>query len=185
MRRRPRTRGSKNAVAALAVILAAIAGGTWTLRQQAPAPPGEVRAEAGRTVSRVLDGDTLKLDNGERVRLIGIDTPETHDNQKLSRDVARRGSGREAQLAMGRAAADFSRILLEGKSVRLEFDVETKDRYGRTLAYVYLSDGTFANEQIIRQGYAYPLTVPPNVRHAEDFQHWFEEAREQRRGLWR
>ncbi|MDO8675890.1 MAG: thermonuclease family protein [Candidatus Omnitrophota bacterium] len=135
-------------------------------------------------VTYVYDGDTIKLDNGERVRLVGIDTPEAHDNDKLLRDVRRRHSDGKTQLAMGREAARFARSLLAGQQVRLEFDVEQRDKYGRLLAYLYLPDGTFVNEKIIREGYAYPLTIPPNVRHAREFKRWFDEAREAKRGLW-
>ncbi|MBI3314648.1 MAG: thermonuclease family protein [Candidatus Omnitrophica bacterium] len=135
-------------------------------------------------VTYVYDGDTIKLDNGERVRLVGIDAPEAHDNDKLLRDVRRRHSDGRTQLAMGREAATFARSLLAGQQVRLEFDVEERDKYGRLLAYLYLPDGTFVNEKIIRQGYAYPLTIPPNVRHAREFKRWFEEARKAKRGLW-
>ncbi len=135
-------------------------------------------------VAYVYDGDTVKLDNGEHVRLIGIDAPEAHENEKLLKDVRRRHIDGQTQLAMGRQAAKFARSVLAAQSVRLEFDVEQRDRYGRLLAYLYLPDGTFVNEKIIREGYAYPLTIPPNVRHADEFKRWFDEARGQKRGLW-
>ena len=135
-------------------------------------------------VAYVNDGDTVKLDNGERVRLIGIDTPEAHENEKLLRDVRHRHLEGQVQLAMGKEAARFTKALLAHQKVRLEFDVEERDKYGRLLAYVYLPDGTFVNEKIIRAGYAYPLTIPPNVRYADEFKQWFDEARNAKRGLW-
>jgi micrococcal nuclease len=135
-------------------------------------------------VDRAVDGDTLKLDNGERVRLIGIDTPEMHENPKLHRDAARSGEDVQAILGQGRQAYDFTRKIVEGREVRLEFDVQPRDKYGRLLAYVYLSDGTFLNEEIIKNGFAYPMTIPPNVRHAEDFRSLFEQARAKHLGLW-
>ena len=135
-------------------------------------------------VTYVFDGDTIKLDNGEHVRLIGIDAPEAHDNDKLTRDVAHRHVDRHVQLAMGQKAARYARGLLSGQDVRLVYDVEPRDRYHRLLAYVYLMDGTFVNEQIIREGYAYPLTIPPNVHYAHKFKQCFDEAREQKKGLW-
>lgn len=170
---------------AAATIIVAVLMGQWVISQR----PGshKERASAGGETHRiayVYDGDTIKLDNGERVRLIGIDAPEAHDNEKLSRDVAHRHIDRRTQLAMGRQASQYARSLLKGQSVRLEFDVEHRDKYQRLLAYVYLADGTFVNERIIRQGYAYPLTIPPNVHYARQFKQWFDEAREQRRGLW-
>ena len=134
----------------------------------AQALPGE-RIEAG--VRRIIDGDTFELDSGERVRLIGVDTPE-YQPWKGRADV------------YGREAADFARTLLKDRRVTLESDVEERDKYGRSLAYLYLSDGTFVNEKIIREGYAYPLNIPPNVRYADEFKRWFDEAREAKRGLW-
>ncbi|MBI4309155.1 MAG: thermonuclease family protein [Candidatus Omnitrophica bacterium] len=172
----------------LAMVLAAVmaATGQWVVHQKS-GPRAVSAGPAGNEAYRVAyvnDGDTIKLNNGERVRLIGIDTPETHDNQKLSKDVARRRTSRKTQLAMGEKAAGFTRALVQGRDVRLEYDVERRDHYRRLLAYVYLSDGTFVNEKIIREGYAYPLTVPPNVRYADRFKQWFDEARQNRRGLW-
>ncbi len=133
----------------------------------------------------VYDGDTIKLNDGERVRLIGIDTPESRQNDKLEHDVRRLHKDKQTLLSMGHQASVFTKDLLQGKDVRLELDVEPRDRYGRLLAYVYLTDGTFVNEKIIRQGYAYPLTIPPDVRYADKFKQWFDEARENNRGLWR
>ena len=135
-------------------------------------------------VERVIDGDTLKLSSKERVRLIGIDTPELHENAKLYRDAKRSGQDVQTILGMGREAYRFTQTLVEGKTVRLEMDVQPRDKYGRLLAYVYLEDGTFVNAEIIRKGYAYPMTIPPNVRHAVEFKELFAEARRQRLGLW-
>ncbi len=74
---------------------------------------------------------------------------------------------------------------MDGKTVRLEFDVEQRDRYGRLLAYVYLEDGTFVNAWLVENGYAMVITVPPNVKYQELFLKLQREARETRRGLWR
>lgn len=135
-------------------------------------------------VVRAVDGDTLKLENGERVRLTGIDTPEKHESAKLYRDARKSGKDVAVIQRMGVKASEFTRRLVEGKRVRLEFDVEKQDRYGRLLAYVYLKDGTFVNEEIVKQGYASPYTFPPNVRYAERLRSVYQEARENRRGLW-
>lgn len=172
-------RWTKFAAGGVAVVLASL----FALHRSA-IEPSAVGGAGLQRVTYVYDGDTIKLDNGERVRLIGIDAPEAHDNDKLLRDVRRRHSDGKTQLAMGREASRFARSLLAGQRVRLEFDVEQRDKYGRSLAYLYLPDGTFVNEKIIREGYAYPLTIPPNVRHAREFQRWFDEAREAKRGLW-
>jgi len=136
-------------------------------------------------VKRVVDGDTLLLESGERVRLIGIDTPEIHESEKLYRDSRKTGEDVAAIKALGRRSYGFTRQLVEGKRVTLEFDVERKDRYDRLLAYVYLKDGTFVNAEIVKQGYASLLTFPPNVRFADLFLKLYHEARQGQRGLWR
>jgi len=135
-------------------------------------------------VARAVDGDTLFLENNERVRLIGIDTPEMHESSKLDRDVQRSGQDAAAIKQLGRQSYGFTRKLVEGKRVRLEFDAERFDKYKRLLAYVYLEDGTFVNAEIVKQGYASLLTIPPNVKYAELFRRLYQEARENRRGLW-
>jgi hypothetical protein len=75
--------------------------------------------------------------------------------------------------------------MAEGKKVRLEYDVQTRDKYGRLLAYVYLEDGIFLNAELVKQGYAHVSTYPPNIKHAEEFVRLQQEAREKDRGLWR
>jgi micrococcal nuclease len=126
-------------------------------------------------VERVIDGDTLLLRNAERVRLIGVDTPETkHPNKPVE--------------YFGREATAFTKRMVEGKQIRLEYDQANahlghKDRYGRTLAYVFLKDGTLLNAEIIRQGYGHAYTAYPFERMAE-FRRLENEARKQRQGLW-
>ena len=136
-------------------------------------------------VSRAVDGDTLKLENGERVRLIGIDTPEMHESEKLYRDSARSKQDISTIQKLGRRAYEFTKNLVEGKRVSLEFDVEKHDKYGRLLAYVYLKDGTFVNGKIVEEGFASLMTIPPNVKYADLFFKLYQEARNNRRGLWR
>jgi micrococcal nuclease len=136
-------------------------------------------------VTRAVDGDTLVLENGERVRLIGIDTPEMHESNKLYRDAERTRQDISTIQKLGRRAYKFTKNLVEGKRVSLEFDVERRDKYERLLAYVYLKDGTFVNAEIIKQGYASLMTYPPNVKYADLFLKLYQEAREDRRGLWK
>jgi len=137
-------------------------------------------------VTRAIDGDTLKLENGERVRLIGIDTPEMHESDKLYRDAQRTHQDIQAIKALGRRAYNFTRNLVEGRRVSLEFDVERQDKYGRLLAYVYLKDdGTFVNAEIVKQGYASLMTYQPNVKYADLFLKLYREARQNKRGLWK
>jgi len=160
------------------------------------------------TVERVVDGDTLKLTNGERVRLIGIDTPESKPNDKAKRDSKRTGQDLETINKMGKEATEFVKGLIkEGQEVRLKLDVQERDKYGRILAYVFIPSclpecpasfpGTyhfvkdmgkywhiFLNATMIKAGYATPMTIPPNVKYADLFKELYEEAREQKRGLW-
>ncbi len=137
-------------------------------------------------VERAVDGDTLKLENGERVRLIGIDTPEMHESDKLYRDSQRTGQDIRNIQELGRRAYEFTKKIVEGQRVSLEFDVEKYDKYDRLLAYVYLKkDGTFVNAEIIKQGYASIMTIPPNVKYADLFVKLYQEARANKRGLWK
>jgi len=121
-------------------------------------------------VTRVVDGDTFIVQGVGRVRLIGVDTPETVDP---SRPVQ----------YFGKEASAFTHRMAEGKVVRLEFDAERKDRFGRTLAYVYLPDGTFLNAELVKQGYGYAYTQFP-FRYLEQFRVYEREARGAGRGLW-
>jgi micrococcal nuclease len=137
-------------------------------------------------VVEVTDGDTVvvRLPTGtERVRLIGIDTPELHDSEKMDREIARTGKSREAIQAMGRAARDFTAATLAGRTVALESDVEPRDRFGRTLAYVWLDD-VLVNELIVERGWATLLTMPPNVRFAGRLRAAEARARAAHAGLW-
>lgn len=145
---------------------------------------GESKGYSDVLVERAVDGDTLKLSTGERVRLIGIDTPEMHESQKLTRDSQRSGTDAQAIKALGRRAYQFTKNLVEGKRVSLEFDVEKYDKYKRLLAYAYLKDGTFVNAEIVKQGYASLMTYPPNVKYADLLLKLYREARENKRGLW-
>ena len=135
-------------------------------------------------VMRVVDGDTLKLSDGRRVRLIGVDTPELHYSEKLLRDAKRNGRDIKTIQAMGKQAADFTRRLCEGKAVRIETDARKFDKYGRLLAYIYLEDGTFVNAKILEEGYGQVMTIPPDVKYSDYFFKLQRAARESRKGLW-
>ena len=136
-------------------------------------------------VKRVVDGDTLLLENKRYVRLLGIDTPEMHESAKLYRDARRSGQSVEIIRKMGRQAYEITKQLAEGKRVRLEFDKEKYDKYNRILAYVYLPDGSFLNALIVEEGYATVMTYPPNVTYADLFTRLYRQARENKRGLWK
>ena len=123
------------------------------------------------TVKRVIDGDTIELDNGVTVRYIGIDAPETkHPSKPVE--------------YFGKEATEYNRKLVKGKKVKLVFDVQEKDKYGRLLAYVYLPDDTFVNAELVKGGYAKVATHPPNVKHQELFLKLQRDAQRENRGLW-
>lgn len=152
-----------------------------------PAPDGTKAYQA--LVRRVIDGDTIELTDGRKVRYIGLNTPETKHPTK----------GVEWY---GKEAAAFNKKLVEGKRVSLEFDVQKKDRYGRLLAYVFVPLSTvrklpefkdlkeketpriFVNAELVRLGYAQVMTIPPNVKHQKLFLKLQREARAAKHGFW-
>ncbi len=121
-------------------------------------------------VSEVIDGDTIRLESGETVRYIGIDTPETKH--------PRRGVE-----CYGQEASNFNSALVRGKEVRLETDVNNTDRFDRLLRYVYVDD-IFVNEELVRQGYAHAKAYPPDTRYQERFEAAELTAQTEERGLW-
>jgi len=119
----------------------------------------------------VDDGDTIVLTDGRRVRYIGINSPEVESKYS------------EAE-PFGDEAREFNRRLVYLKKVRLEFDIEKYDQYGRLLAYIFLSDGTFINNAIITAGYAYCLPKKPNVKYEELFLKSQQNAILSNKGIW-
>lgn len=148
----------------LIVRILAVLVGVWLVSACAAATPATDTSGWPRVVE-VIDGDTVVLDSGETVRLIGINTPER--GQPLYEEA------RDALVA-----------LVLNQPVRLEDDVDTYDQYGRRLAYLFLPDGTFVNLEMVRQGFAQVYTVPPNVAYEAQLRAAEQEAREHRRGLW-
>lgn len=185
--------------AGTAVVLLMLAVSAWLMNDRGPAGPAGARAAAQgladlppgvlkevqvpvrgldklpkAQVVRVVDGDTVELDlNGrrEKVRLIGVNTPETVDP-------------RRAVQAYGKEASAFTRNVLGGRTVHVERDVEQRDRYDRLLAYLYTEDGTFFNALLVRAGFAQAYTVSPNVKYAGQFRELMRKARAENRGLW-
>jgi endonuclease YncB( thermonuclease family) len=136
-----------------------------------PDPPQDAVAVK---VQRVVDGDTFVAvvrGRRERIRVIGVDTPESVDPNRPGEPY-------------GTEASDFAKHYLDGETVRLAGDAEPRDRYGRMLAYVWLRDGTFWNALLVAEGYAQQLTIPPNVTYAPLFRRLVAEARRNDRGLW-
>jgi len=121
-------------------------------------------------VKRVIDGDTIELVTGQKVRYIGIDTPETVDP-------------RTTVQCFGKEASAKNKELVEGKTVRLEKDVSETDKYGRLLRYVYVDD-LLVNEVLVKEGYAFSSTYPPDVKYQDLFIEAERQAREANVGLW-
>jgi micrococcal nuclease len=141
----------------------------------APGPAaGELPPEEA-VVARAVDGDTARLADGRLVRYIGIDAPE------MRRLVG--GAWLPDPEPMAEAAAEANRRLVEGLRVRLEYDVELHDRYGRLLAYVYVGE-RMVNAALVEAGYAQAMTIPPNVKYAARFRELAAQARRAGRGLW-
>jgi len=147
-----RNRGRLAVALALALVLALLAPGC-----------GKV-IEGAALVTRVIDGDTIEIEGGYRVRYIGIDAPEKAEPYYWE-------------------ALQANRDLVEGKKVWLEKDVEDRDRYGRLLRYVWV-DNTMVNAELVRLGYAYSYSYPPNLKHQTYLLQMEQEAREHKRGLW-
>ena len=145
-------------------------------------------AQQTTTVTRIVDGDTLKvfyLEGEESIRLIGIDTPESRVNKKTKKDAKRSGQDIETIIAMGKRATEYVESLVKpGGLITIEFDVQERDRYKRLLGYVYLSNGKMLNEEIVKAGYASVMTIPPNVKYKDRFLKAYQEARKGKVGLW-
>jgi micrococcal nuclease len=121
-------------------------------------------------VKGIVDGDTIVLSTDERVRYIGIDTPESKKPNTPVECFAKEATLKNAEL-------------VEGKNVEMEMDVNNTDKYGRLLRYVWVGD-LFVNEELVRQGYASAAAFPPDVRYQELFSEAEKDARENNRGLW-
>ncbi|MBI2601369.1 thermonuclease family protein [Candidatus Daviesbacteria bacterium] len=126
-------------------------------------------------VTKVIDGDTIEIEGGKKVRYLGIDTPETKDP-------------RRAVECFGKQAYMENKQLVEGEQVILQKDVSETDKYNRLLRYVFLplDDGNilFVNDYLIREGFATALTYPPDVKYSEQFLKAQQQAKESKKGLW-
>lgn len=134
-----------------------------TMIIDAPTPPA---TQAGFLVTRVIDGDTIELANGEKVRYIGVDSPESQGDECFQREATAK-----------------NRELVEHQLVTLETDVRDRDRYGRWLRYVYV-DGRMVNNILVAEGYAVAASYPPDVKYQTLFQVAQTEAQTYQRGLW-
>lgn len=128
-------------------------------------------------VVRVVDGDTMMINiegTETKVRLIGVDTPES---------VAT-GENEHKNCEEGKTASNYTKSLIEGNKVYIEYDIDPDDDYGRVLAYVYLPDGSMLNKVLLEKGYARMMTIQPNVRYVDDFLTIQTQARESKVGFW-
>jgi micrococcal nuclease len=127
-------------------------------------------------VTKVVDGDTFwgidAKNKSHKVRLIGIDAPES------------RKTGNKPIGFYGKEASDYMRQLLIDQNVKLEYDKQKTDRYGRLLAYVYLSNGTFVNNHLVNQGFANAIYYKPNNKHTQQLTQSCNEAKKLRKGMW-
>lgn len=129
-------------------------------------------ADQFHNVKYTIDGDTILLRNHNLVRYIGIDCPEIDNNTGKAE-------------FFGLEAKDANQALVSLKTIRLEYDIERKDHYGRILAYVYTSNGTFVNNELIKQGYAWVLYKRPNINHHKEFLVSQRSAMSKCRGIWK
>ena len=173
-----RARTSPIAAVVLVMLAAGSCGGDSPFSEPTTTTPPPSPIAPNAIVDYVVDGDTIVVDvdgTEERVRLTGIDTPE----------AARRDTGAPAECFADEATTFTESLLPAGTPVRLERDVVGRDDYGRILAYVYRSDdGIFVNYEIVRQGYAQPLTIPPNVTFSELMVQAARDAERDDAGLW-
>jgi endonuclease YncB( thermonuclease family) len=155
----------------LFVVSVAVYAGAVLYACSRVAPP--IGTDSLVVATRVVDGDTFVTGDGGKVRLIGVDTPES-----VSPDESK-------NVPFGKVAYEYAKTLIEGAEVSLVLDVQETDRYGRRLAYVYLEDGSMFNELLVKEGYARVMTVPPNVEHEADFVAAEEYAKANGLGVWR
>lgn len=134
-----------------------------------PTPTPDPNITIAKVVN-VVDGDTFKIESGETVRLIGVDTPETvHPSKPVQ--------------CYGKEASQKTEELIEGKEIKLEKDVSETDRYNRLLRYAYIGD-VFVNEYLVREGYAMSSSYPPDVKYQAKFVEAQKKAQEENKGLW-
>lgn len=126
-------------------------------------------------VLEVIDGDTVKLSNGKLLRYIGLDTPEIR--------VKKDGQFVYDPQPLALEAKEYNRKLVEGKAIKVEFDIEKKDRYGRLLGYCFVGN-IFVNAKLIEEGYAVLYTFPPNIKYVDLFVKLQRQARQNNKGLW-
>lgn len=165
----------KTSLLSLIIIIAALCYFAPQYWQQAgQSQPTEALPDGSYRVIRVVDGDTIVISyqgKEEKVRLIGVDTPES-----VHSDASK-------NTPYGKIASDYTKAQLTGKTIQLEFDVQERDKYGRLLAYVYV-DGKMYNKTLLEEGHAKVATFPPNVKYVDEFQRLEQQAQKKQVGMW-
>ncbi len=137
-------------------------------------------------IVKVVSTDMVVLENGHRLKLIGVesagDPPRTYvkydEHGRVIED-----QHKEAAIPLEEQALTYAQELMEGKKVKIEYDVQSIDPQGRRFAYVYLPDGRMANAELLRQGFVRLRIRPPNVKHAGALRNAYQEAKREQRGL--
>ncbi len=164
-----RWRGRRASSLLIVAVAVAILGLATSDRPDGPNGGDESAPSRSDTVMHVVDGDTVVLRAAGKSRLIGVDTPEVFGHPEC----------------FGEEASEFAKkTLRRGMRVKVERDAEPRDRYGRDLIYLTLPDGRSFNELLVEDGFAVPLTIPPNVRYSGRFRELAGRARDERAGLW-
>ena len=133
--------------------------------------PAYLPAQTWHSVRWVNDGDTIVLKNGQRIRYIGVNAPEIdHENQKAQ--------------PYGYQAKSFNQNLVMSRKIRLRYDIDRYDRYGRELAYIFLEDGSFVNAKLLRSGMAFYLYRKPNLKHDKILLKAQLKAMDRHKGIW-
>jgi micrococcal nuclease len=187
-------RRAKTPMGVLGALVAAVVAGVFATHKFQQSTQGVPKEGV---ISRVVDGDTLHVLAGgteHTLRLIGVDTPEVHPSDKLTRDAHRTKQDEKTIVGLGRKAWDFTKRLCEGKSCRLEYDPANvtsrhRDKYDRLLAFVYVAgeggQEVLVNAEIIRQGYGQAMTSYAfDASRQDEFRRLEREARAKKRGLW-
>jgi len=147
-----------------------------------------VAAAQDAVVKKIFDGDTVVLQfkgRTERTRFIGMDAPESRDNDKAERDAEHTGQSLKFIVRLGKEATAHLKMLMpEGSNVKVEVGAESRDKYGRLLAYIFLQDGSMINERMLKDGYANIMTVPPNIKYQKRLRKALADAWLHDRGLW-
>lgn len=136
-----------------------------------------------KKITRIIDGDTVILNNKTIVRLIGIDAPEIHEGNKLAKDAKRLNCHKETVIKMGNYSKDYLANLVLNKNIIIKYDKHRKGKYGRTLGYIYSTDGSLINEMMINAGMA-KVYEGASFKKKDAFLNIQKEAQNNHVGLW-